>query len=102
MVARLTEVSPVVLLNIVIIYLMEEGKFEPWFIGTEKCEVLTQKITAKKLKLNKKNSQPYKLPQQKQNQEISAPGDVSEYRKQLDSYDLVGSKSLLEQANCKS
>ena len=100
MVARLTEVSPVVLLNIVIIYLMEEGKFEPWFIGTEKCEVLTQKITAKKLKLNKKNSQPYKLPQSKQ--EVSAPGDVSEYRKQLDSYDLVGSKSLLEQANCKS
>lgn len=47
-VARLTEVSPVVLLNIVIVYLLEEDKYEPWFIGTEKCEVLTQKITHKR------------------------------------------------------
>ena len=49
-VSRLTEVRPVVLLNIVIVYLLEENSFEPWFIGTEKCEVLTQKITQKKNK----------------------------------------------------
>ena len=48
MVSRLTEVSPVVLLNIIIVYLLEECNFEPWFIGTEKCEVLTQKITHKR------------------------------------------------------
>lgn len=41
MVGRLTEIRPVVLLNIVIVYLLEEETFEPWFIGTEKCEVLT-------------------------------------------------------------
>lgn len=40
-VSRLTEVSPVVLLNIVIVYLLEDDSLEPWFIGTEKCEVLT-------------------------------------------------------------
>ena len=52
-VARLTEVSPVVLLNIVIVYLLEDEKFEPWFIGTEKCEVLTQKITHKRKSMSK-------------------------------------------------
>lgn len=40
-VARLTEVSPVVLLEIVIVYLLEDDSLEPWFIGTQKCEVLT-------------------------------------------------------------
>ena len=40
-VSRLTEVSPVVLLNIVIVYLLEDSSLDPWFIGTEKCEVLT-------------------------------------------------------------
>ena len=53
MVARLTEVSPVVLLNIVIVYLLEDEKFEPWFIGTEKCEVLTQRITHKRKSMSK-------------------------------------------------
>ena len=46
--SRLTEVSPVVLLNIVIVYLLEDSSLDPWFIGTEKCEVLTQKVTAKR------------------------------------------------------
>ena len=44
-VGRLTEKSPVVLLNIVIVYLLEDESLEPWFIGTEKCEVLTQKVS---------------------------------------------------------
>ena len=49
-VARLTEVSPVVLLDIVIVYLLEEDKLEPWLLGTEKCQVLTQKIIRKRTK----------------------------------------------------
>ena len=40
-VARLTDTSPVVLLNITIVYLLEDGSLDPWFIGTDKCEVLT-------------------------------------------------------------
>lgn len=48
MVSRLTEVSPVVLLNVVIVYLLEDDSLDPWFIGTEKCEVLTQKSINRK------------------------------------------------------
>ena len=47
-VARLTEVSPIVLLNIVIVYLLEDDSLDPWFIGTQKCEVLTQKLISKR------------------------------------------------------
>ena len=48
MVTRLTEMSPVVLLNVVIVYLLEDDSLDPWFIGTEKCEVLTQKSKSRK------------------------------------------------------
>ena len=44
-VARLTDTSPVVLLNVSIVYLLEDDSLDPWFIGTERCEVLTQQVT---------------------------------------------------------
>ena len=47
-VARLTDTSPVVLLNITIVYLLEDGTLDPWFIGTDKCEVLTQEVVTQK------------------------------------------------------
>ena len=41
-VARLTDTSPVVLLNVSIVYLLEDDSLELWFVGTERCEVLAQ------------------------------------------------------------
>ena len=35
------------LLNIVVVYLLEEELLTPWFIGTEDCEILTPQFTQK-------------------------------------------------------
>ena len=31
-----------------IVYLLEDGTLDPWFIGTDKCEVLTQEVVTQK------------------------------------------------------